>query len=277
MMAKSARLLPSARAAGRRSLAHYSGMQPAPYGRVPARLEYLDGACIQTFPPWVCWPTVAPVYALSATPDVRLFASAAGPSFSYLKDNTALTQDLQTSQPVSCFYFDHSNHVGWLGTLGCGLLHWKNGVITHIRIKDGLYDNRIYAMLRDDKANLWFASSKGIFRVSEAGVIGFRWRQDPLCEQASRSAPASFVLNAGLACNRPLAVHGRPALVLDDQWTGCGRPQQASTTTLRLRPSRLRPSSSMAGGTATATGNCTHSIRTQSGDSLCGVELYSAR
>jgi signal transduction histidine kinase/ligand-binding sensor domain-containing protein len=113
------------------------------------------------------------VYALSASHSVQLFASAAGPSLSYLKDGQARSEDLQTSQPVSCFYFDPTRHVGWLGTLGSGLLHWKNGVFTHIRIKDGLYDNRIYAILRDDHANLWLASSKGIFRVSEQELEDF--------------------------------------------------------------------------------------------------------
>jgi signal transduction histidine kinase/ligand-binding sensor domain-containing protein len=113
------------------------------------------------------------VYALSASHSVRLFASAAGPSLSYLKDNAPYAQDLATSQPVSCFYFDRTRHVGWLGTLGSGLLHWRNGAFTHIRIKDGLYDNRIYAILRDDKANLWLASSKGIFRVSEQELEDF--------------------------------------------------------------------------------------------------------
>jgi signal transduction histidine kinase len=113
------------------------------------------------------------VYALSASHSVRLFASAAGPSLSYLKDNQPRFQDLETSQPVSCFFFDPTRHVGWLGTLGSGLLHWKNGVFTHIRIKDGLYDNRIYAILRDDNANLWLASSKGIFRVSEQELEDF--------------------------------------------------------------------------------------------------------
>jgi ligand-binding sensor domain-containing protein/two-component sensor histidine kinase len=113
------------------------------------------------------------VYALSSTHNVRLFASAAGPSLSYLKDGVPRSAELQPSQPVSCFNFDHVNHVGWLGTLGSGLLYWKNGVFTHIRVKDGLYDNRIYAILRDDKANLWFASSKGIFRVSERDLLDF--------------------------------------------------------------------------------------------------------
>jgi signal transduction histidine kinase/ligand-binding sensor domain-containing protein len=113
------------------------------------------------------------VYALSSIHSVRLFASAAGPSLSYLKDKVAHSEDLETSQPVSCFYFNNTNHVGWLGTLGSGLLHWKNGVFSRIRIKDGLYDNRIYAILRDDNSNLWFASSKGIFRVNEQELLDF--------------------------------------------------------------------------------------------------------
>lgn len=114
-----------------------------------------------------------PVLALSSTHTVRLFASAAGPSLSYLKDNVAHVENLQTSQPVDCFYFDHATHTGWLGTLGSGLLHWKNGAFTHVRIKDGLYDNRIYAILPDDQKNLWFASSKGIFSVSERELLDF--------------------------------------------------------------------------------------------------------
>lgn len=114
-----------------------------------------------------------PVYALSAVRTVRLFASSSGPSLSYLKDQVAHEEKLQTTQPVSCFYFNHDLHIGWLGTFGSGLLHWKNGVFTRIRIKDGLYDNRIYSILRDDQANLWLASSKGIFRVSEKDLLDF--------------------------------------------------------------------------------------------------------
>jgi len=135
-------------------------------------LSYLDGSTFRPSHLGLLADHRA-VYALSASHSVRLFASAAGPSLSYLKDNQAHSQDLQTSQPVSCFYFDPTRHVGWLGTLGSGLLHWKNGVFTHIRIKDGLYDNRIYAILRDDNANLWLASSKGIFRVSEQELEDF--------------------------------------------------------------------------------------------------------
>jgi anti-sigma regulatory factor (Ser/Thr protein kinase) len=40
-------------------------------------------------------------------------------------------------------------------------------------VRDGLYDNRIYSILRDDHANFWMASSKGIFRVSEKELQDF--------------------------------------------------------------------------------------------------------
>ncbi len=60
-----------------------------------------------------------------------------------------------------------------MGTLGSGLLRWQNATLAHIRVKDGLYDNRIYSILKDDKSNFWMASSKGIFRVSEKELDDF--------------------------------------------------------------------------------------------------------
>ncbi len=53
-----------------------------------------------------------------------------------------------------------------MGTVNSGLLRWRNGVLSHVYVKDGLYDSRIYAIISDDHSNLWMASSKGIFRVS---------------------------------------------------------------------------------------------------------------
>ncbi len=114
-----------------------------------------------------------PVVALGGSHSSRLFVSEDGPGFSLLKDGAFNYAALGIARPVDCFYIDRTHHIGWLGTSGSGLLHWKNGVVTHIRIKDGLYDNRIYAILRDDGANLWMASSKGIFRVSERELEDF--------------------------------------------------------------------------------------------------------
>ena len=113
------------------------------------------------------------VVALSGGRSVRLFVSTDAPGFSYLKDNTAKSYSLDVMHPVDSYYLEPDQHEAWLGTLGSGLLRWKNGTVTHIRVKDGLYDNRIYSILRDDAANFWMASSKGIFRVSEKELQGF--------------------------------------------------------------------------------------------------------
>jgi signal transduction histidine kinase/ligand-binding sensor domain-containing protein len=114
-----------------------------------------------------------PIVALGGASLIRLFVSAAGPELSSLKGDVVSTSALDISHPVDCFYIDRVNHIGWFGTAGSGLLHWKNGVYTHIRVKDGLYDNRIYAILRDNGPNLWMASSKGIFRVSQKELDDF--------------------------------------------------------------------------------------------------------
>src|SRR3954464_12970296 len=42
-----------------------------------------------------------------------------------------------------------------------------------IRVANGLYDNRIYGIVADDRANFWMASSKGIFRVAQKELDDF--------------------------------------------------------------------------------------------------------
>jgi signal transduction histidine kinase len=70
----------------------------------------------------------------------------------------------QVSRPIDAYFADADASI-WIGTLGSGLMRWRNGALTHIRVKDGLYDSRIYSILKDDRSNFWMASSKGIFRV----------------------------------------------------------------------------------------------------------------
>lgn len=67
---------------------------------------------------------------------------------------------------IDCYLADPANHSVWMGTLGSGLLRWKDGKLFGYHVKDGLYDNRIYSLLNDGSGNIWMASSKGIFRVS---------------------------------------------------------------------------------------------------------------
>ena len=113
------------------------------------------------------------VVALAGGRTTRLFVSTDAPGFYSLRDSAFQSHALDAVHAVDCYYLDHVRHIAWMGTLGSGLLRWQNGVITHLHVKDGLYDNRIYSILRDDNANFWMASSKGIFRVSEKDLDDF--------------------------------------------------------------------------------------------------------
>lgn len=113
------------------------------------------------------------VVALSGTHTVRLFVSTDPPDLYYMASNSSGHYPLDVIHSVDCYYLDHVRHAAWMGTLGSGLLRWENGKLTHVRVKDGLYDNRIYGILRDDEANFWMASSKGIFRVSQRELEDF--------------------------------------------------------------------------------------------------------
>jgi signal transduction histidine kinase len=105
---------------------------------------------------------------------VQLFVSTDGGAFYYLKGNAFNTYPLKgIIHPVDSYYNDYTHHSEWMGTLGSGLLRWQNGTLAHIGVKDGLYDNRIYSILKDDRSNFWIASSKGIFRVSEKELEEF--------------------------------------------------------------------------------------------------------
>jgi len=113
------------------------------------------------------------VVALSGGRAVRLFVSTDPPDLYYAASNSTGHYPLDVIHSVDCYYLDHVRHAAWMGTLGSGLLRWEKGKITHVRVKDGLYDNRIYGILRDDQANFWMASSKGIFRVSQKELEQF--------------------------------------------------------------------------------------------------------
>ena len=113
------------------------------------------------------------IISLNAGRSVRLFISTDAAGFSFLRDGKETVYSLDITHPVVCSFIDVESKEAWLGTNGSGLLHWKNGVVTHLRVKDGLFDNRIYGILRDDAGSFWMASSKGIFRVSERDIEDF--------------------------------------------------------------------------------------------------------
>ena len=107
------------------------------------------------------------VVTIGGSRSIPLFVSIDRPALYLLRDNAATLFPVDISRAVDCYFLDHLHHATWMGTLGSGLLRWKNGSMFHVHVKDGLYDNRIYSILKDDKSNFWLASSKGIFRLSQ--------------------------------------------------------------------------------------------------------------
>jgi signal transduction histidine kinase/ligand-binding sensor domain-containing protein len=116
----------------------------------------------------------APIVALGGGRQIRLFVGTVRRGFLYL-NGSSFTNAVQidSRRTVRSFYIDHHRHVAWMGTVGRGLIRWENGKVTYYRISDGLYDGSIYGILHDLHGNLWFASSKGIFRISESELNQF--------------------------------------------------------------------------------------------------------
>lgn len=72
---------------------------------------------------------------------------------------------------VSCFLDDpaNSNYL-WIGTKGGGLnrLEKSTGNFFHLTVKNGLPDNVVYGLLKDDAGNIWGSTNKGIFCLSNS-------------------------------------------------------------------------------------------------------------
>ena len=119
-------------------------------------------------PPQFQQLSTEPIVALGGGRSTRLAVSTrAGYLYSLRNGEVIAYTPAGPTRPIAAYYPNLNRHTMWMGTLGSGLIRFKNGTLTHLRMKDGLFDDQIYAMLADDSQNLWFASSKGIFRVSQ--------------------------------------------------------------------------------------------------------------
>jgi ligand-binding sensor domain-containing protein/signal transduction histidine kinase len=58
----------------------------------------------------------------------------------------------------------------WIGTLGDGLIRYRDGKAQPLTAPDTLPDNQVYAVLEDSESNLWFGTGNGLLRVSPEGV-----------------------------------------------------------------------------------------------------------
>jgi len=58
----------------------------------------------------------------------------------------------------------------WIGTYNQGLKVLYNGRLGSVTIDQGLFDNRIYAIVEDNYANLWLSSERGIFYAAKKNL-----------------------------------------------------------------------------------------------------------
>lgn len=67
------------------------------------------------------------------------------------------------------FIYPESEHKFWLGTKSAGLIKWnpKENTFKNITIEDGLADNTIYAVIKDNNSKYWLPSNRGLMRYDD--------------------------------------------------------------------------------------------------------------
>lgn len=64
----------------------------------------------------------------------------------------------------------------WLGTYGEGILHLKDGTFRHLQEKDGLANNTVLAVEKDDEGAYWFATYGGVSRYKDGEFTNYTIR-----------------------------------------------------------------------------------------------------
>jgi ligand-binding sensor domain-containing protein/signal transduction histidine kinase len=73
-------------------------------------------------------------------------------------------KDARLKVPIFSLYEDAAGTL-WIGSKGHGLLMLRDGAVQEFSSTNGLFSEFIYSILEDNHTNLWFNSSRGIFRV----------------------------------------------------------------------------------------------------------------
>ena len=73
----------------------------------------------------------------------------------------------QVQEPYIRAIYKDKEGTMWFGSYGNGLFRWKDGQITNITTKQGLFDDIVSHIAEDDQGNFWMGSNRGIFRASK--------------------------------------------------------------------------------------------------------------
>jgi ligand-binding sensor domain-containing protein/signal transduction histidine kinase len=112
-----------------------------------------------------------PIAAIARGADGAMYvAPQDGPLEVYANGVRQPLDDGDRLRHVDAIHAD-ADGVVWLGTSGDGLYAIDRGRISHYTVRDGLFDDSIYAVLGDDRGRLWMACSKGIFSVDRGQLL----------------------------------------------------------------------------------------------------------
>ncbi|MDE3057341.1 MAG: hypothetical protein KGJ59_05220 [Bacteroidota bacterium] len=73
----------------------------------------------------------------------------------------------RSSDPYIRAIYQDADGTMWFGSYGNGLLRLKNGKFSFITTRDGLFDNIVSTITKDQRGNFWMGCNRGIFRVRE--------------------------------------------------------------------------------------------------------------
>jgi ligand-binding sensor domain-containing protein/signal transduction histidine kinase len=115
-----------------------------------------------------------PIAAITEDRNGRVYVATEHDGLYYFQDGAAheLLQDGASIHDVDALYTDADGFL-WIGTVGGGMRLLQNGKMTTFFVRDGMFDNEIYGIIRDDQDHLWMACSKGLFSVSRADLLEF--------------------------------------------------------------------------------------------------------
>lgn len=115
-----------------------------------------------------------PIVAINEDHDGRMYLATEHDGLFVYQDGNSheLVGNNGPIHDVSAMFTD-SDGMLWIGTEGAGLHLLDHGKMTTFLIRDGLFDNEIYGIIRDDSNRLWMACSKGIFSVNRSELLDF--------------------------------------------------------------------------------------------------------